>query len=82
MSSLSTSDPDRRPASSASAAAEAAPSTTSSESQDRWRNARRPLPVYSSTVTWKLVPPKPNELTDARLGTPLSAIHGVVRVDR
>ncbi len=39
-------------------------------------------PRYSSSVTWKLLPPKPNELTAARRGAPAGAIHGRVRVLR
>ena len=48
-------------------AAEAALSTTSSVGRARRRLARC-FPRYSSSVTWKLLPPKPNELTAARRG--------------
>ncbi len=47
------------------------------------RSRPRPAsPVYSSSVMWKFVPPKPNELTAARRGVLPSLIHGLAWVFR
>ena len=52
-------------------------STTSSVGSVRSRLARC-SPRYSSSVTWKLLPPNPNELTAARRGCSPVRTHGRV----
>ena len=64
------------------AASSAADRTTSSEGRARVRAGRVPGPLYSSIVTWKLEPPKPKELTEARRGWSPPRIHGRGRVGR
>ena len=51
-----------------SAAFVSAPSNTNSEGDCHQRAGFAAGPVYSSSATWKLVPPKPNELMEARRG--------------
>ena len=60
----------------ASPAGVASESSTSSVGAVRSRHARAPGPTYSSSATWKLLPPKPKLDTDARRGCDASRIHG------
>ena len=68
--------------SAASAAGVAAPNTKSSVSTARRRSAGAASPVYSSSAMWKLLPPKPNELTPARRGWASPRTQGRARVPR
>lgn len=67
---------------STSAAAPGACRATNSTAAWRIRPGRTPGPPYSSAVTWKLDPPKPKALTDARGGCSGPRTQGRARVVR